>query len=101
MLFQFYDYVDGSYTIFPEPPWKSTPEREQTRQLSMFDQFELPGGLPDENVVKTEAEGVSIVGNEAQEETGVEGSSPPETSGALPENCLLYTSDVYKRQNQA
>ena len=87
MLFQFYDYVDGSYTIFPEPPWKATPEREQTRQLSMFDQFELPGGLPDENAVETEAEGVSIAGNEAQEETGVEGSSPPETSGTLSENA--------------
>ena len=39
------------------------------------------------NAAETEAESVSIVGNEAQEETGVEGSFPPETSGTLPENA--------------
>ena len=53
----------------------------------MFDQFVSLGGLPDENAVEAEAEGISIAENEAQEETGVEGSSPPETSGTLPENA--------------
>lgn len=42
ILFQVHDYIDGTYTIFPEPPWKKEPT-EQNQQMSMFSLLEQPG----------------------------------------------------------
>ena len=42
ILFQVHDYIDGTYTIFPEPPWKKEPAA-QNQQMSMFSLFDQPG----------------------------------------------------------
>ena len=42
ILFQVHDYIDGTYTIFPEPPWKKEPTA-QNQQMSMFSLLEQPG----------------------------------------------------------
>ena len=42
ILFQVHDYIDGTYTIFPEPPWKKEPAL-QNQQMSMFSLLEQPG----------------------------------------------------------
>ena len=42
ILFQVHDYIDGTYTIFPEPPWKREPAA-QNQQMSMFSLFDQPG----------------------------------------------------------
>ncbi|MBR6221708.1 MAG: N-6 DNA methylase, partial [Clostridia bacterium] len=41
ILFQVHDYIDGTYTIFPEPPWKKEPAA-QNQQMSMFSLLEQP-----------------------------------------------------------
>ena len=41
ILFQVHDYIDGAYTIFPEPPWKKE-QADQKQQMSMFSLLELP-----------------------------------------------------------
>ena len=42
ILFQVHDYIDGTYTIFPEPPWKAQPAAAQNQQMSMFSLFDQP-----------------------------------------------------------
>ena len=42
ILFQVHDYIDGTYTIFPEPPWKKQPMTVQNQQLSIFSLFDQP-----------------------------------------------------------
>ena len=42
ILFQVHDYIDGTYTIFPEPPWKKEPAL-QNQQMSMFSLFDQAG----------------------------------------------------------
>ncbi len=42
ILFQVHDYIDGTYTIFPEPPWKTQPVTAQNQQLSIFSLFDQP-----------------------------------------------------------
>ena len=47
ILFQVHDYIDGTYTIFPEPPWKKEPA-VQNQQMSMFSLLEQRGGSEQE-----------------------------------------------------
>lgn len=56
ILFQVHDYIDGTYTIFPEPPWKKEPAL-QNQQMSIFGLFEQPGESEQEmDEVETEPE---------------------------------------------
>ena len=56
ILFQVHDYIDGTYTIFPEPPWKQEPAL-QNQQMSIFGLFEQPGESEQEiDEVETEPE---------------------------------------------
>ena len=48
ILFQVHDYIDGTYTIFPEPPWKTQPVTAQNQQLSIFSLFDQPGSKEQE-----------------------------------------------------
>ena len=47
ILLQVHDYIDGTYTIFPEPPWKKEPTA-QNQQMSMFSLLEQRGGSEQE-----------------------------------------------------
>ncbi|MBQ8962270.1 MAG: hypothetical protein IJ089_00535 [Clostridia bacterium] len=56
LLFQVHDYIDGTYTIFPEPSWKREPAA-QNQQISMFSLFEQPRESEQEmDEVETEPE---------------------------------------------
>ena len=90
ILFQVHDYIDGTYTIFPEPPWKKEPAA-QNQQMSMFSLFDQPGeseqeidddedaqeeeieeSAPD---VETESEEAEDIEAETEETTDVEAES--------------------------
>ena len=51
ILFQVHDYIDGTYTIFPEPPWKK--EAVQNQQLSIFSLFDQPGREEQEDIIQS------------------------------------------------
>ena len=72
ILFQVHDYIDGTYTIFPEPPWKKEPT-EQNQQMSMFSLLEQPG----------ESEQEMEVDEDDQEQESVEIESTSDNSDRL------------------
>ena len=60
ILFQVHDFIDGTYTIFPEPSWKKEPAA-QNQQMSMFSLFDQSGESEqeideDEDVLEEETE---------------------------------------------
>ena len=62
ILFQVHDYIDGTYTIFPEPPWKTQPVTAQNQQLSIFSLFDQPGNEEQETEdVEDEHEEIEVV----------------------------------------
>ncbi len=72
ILFQVHDYIDGTYTIFPEPPWKKEPAA-QNQQMSMFGLLEQPG----------ESEQEMEVDEDDQEQESVEIESTSDNSDRL------------------
>jgi len=84
ILFQVHDYIDGTYTIFPEPAWKREPI-QQNQQMSIFSLFDQPNEnepeIEDEDEPEEEIEDeIAEAEAEPQEEVEVEDVPVPDAN---------------------
>lgn len=89
ILFQVHDYIDGTYTIFPEPPWKTQPVTAQNQQLSIFSLFDQPGSEEQETEeAEDEHEEIEVVEPAVEDEPQEEEIEDESASAAADPDCL-------------